>query len=521
MSYRSKPVFSSAARLAALARFVSENSTPSEPTTPVPSALPGGRTHSQSYSSGNAITERNQYNNQSYQTVNPKFYNNARTLSNPVPRNDLTRRDDSGFDDTESISSLSNIPPAPTGPIFSVISAGFKSGNFSEFKFGQKTFVPRQSSRRGMSLLCLTPDHTAFHAWNFDFYPNITRNATNRNFINILLALPGNIYFGLAVKDDAHKNLFEATKNFLSRVVGLKTIYRMEYRDSWCAVIYKKSPQTFEVLQESHNPTGPAYVNVHIPARGPPIRSESEPVQPAVVSPSIRSPHTPAVNTYGMGDDVPHLDPDVEHSEPNTPRQEPVRAETKRFMPNVHQANIRPQMRRNFPNLGDNSGVSNARISPSVNIPVHNPALSQREPDIDNYGSTNDIPHLPSSIERSVTPSHSESGDVDTVDETPSPARNLPRLPRPRVSQVAPEPIEPKEARETKVPTTRIVNAPVIPDKRIPDSKLKEEIHSVSQIVKEQQSSLREVRKEIERMKVHIKEQLAIVKKILTAVTHK
>ena len=60
----------------------------------------------------------------------------------------------------------------------------------------------------------------------------------------------------MSIKDDAHRNLFEGTKNFLARIIGCTMIWRLNYRNSWCAIVYKKTEKSFEVVAEAHNPTG-------------------------------------------------------------------------------------------------------------------------------------------------------------------------------------------------------------------------------------------------------------------------
>lgn len=155
-------------------------------------------------------------------------------------------------------------------PVFSVWSAGFPHGNYAEVRFGDKTHLPPSLARRGMCMLCLNHNHTSFHAWQFDFYPNPSRFATNRNFVDLLRKLPARVYFCLTLKDDAEKNLFEDTKRFLTNVVGCKEIRNIQYRDSWCMIGYKPTLYSFQVLKEHLNPHGVAFVEVPIPKDGQP-----------------------------------------------------------------------------------------------------------------------------------------------------------------------------------------------------------------------------------------------------------
>jgi hypothetical protein len=144
--------------------------------------------------------------------------------------------------------------------LFTVSSAGFNHGDFAEFSLGQRVFIPKKISKRGITVLYLTTNFTTFHAWNFDFYKPQTRISTNSNFISLLRKLPGNTYFAMSIKDDAHKNLFEGTKNFLTKIIGCKSIWKLNYRNSWCAIVYKKTEKSFEVITESYNPSGVAEV---------------------------------------------------------------------------------------------------------------------------------------------------------------------------------------------------------------------------------------------------------------------
>ena len=68
----------------------------------------------------------------------------------------------------------------------------------------------------------------------------------------------------MSIKDDAYRNLFEGTKNFLARILGCKSIWRLDYRNSWCAIVYKKTEKSFEVVAETHNPGGIALAQYSI-----------------------------------------------------------------------------------------------------------------------------------------------------------------------------------------------------------------------------------------------------------------
>jgi hypothetical protein len=144
--------------------------------------------------------------------------------------------------------------------LFTVLSAGFNHGDFAEFSLGQRVFIPKLASKRGITILYLTSNYTTFHAWNFDFYKTQSKIATNSNFISLLRKLPGDTYFAMSIKDDAYKNLFEGTKNFLTKIIGCKSIWKLNYRNSWCAIIYKKTEKSFEVISEAYNPSGVAEV---------------------------------------------------------------------------------------------------------------------------------------------------------------------------------------------------------------------------------------------------------------------
>lgn len=257
------PVFSSSERLAALARFVSDTNaneadtsnnvgnavniitTVDTPTT-LPSVPPRATPIEkiQNIQMGPGINAVN--------TTNVLPWLNSTNLINDNNSEDEIVPSNPNKD--LPISSVQN--QVSQTKMFTVLSAGFHHGNFSEFKLDQRVFIPRVSSKRGITVLYMINDLKTFHAWNFDFYKSPTKLATNRNFISLLRRLPGDTYFAMSIKDDAHRNLFEGTKNFLSRIIGCKTIWRLTYRNSWCAIVYKRTEKSFEVVSESHNPSG-------------------------------------------------------------------------------------------------------------------------------------------------------------------------------------------------------------------------------------------------------------------------
>jgi hypothetical protein len=249
-----RSVFSSSARLAALARFVADTQTDEtikpEPTQTVRKMpqLPSYAERQDLASNYYHASERGHIQiQQQVQPVQPVVQSQPQSVYNNVPAtSEKVVQQTSGLDDNT----------------FYVTSAGFEHGNYAEIKLGSKTFLPRALSRRGISVVCLNQSTGSFKAWNFDFYPNPTKNSTNRNFVGRLVTLPGHSYFAIAVRDDAKHNMFEGTIRFLDRVVGSKTIRRLEYRDSWCIVVYKPTKNTFKVLSESHNPNGMASINV-------------------------------------------------------------------------------------------------------------------------------------------------------------------------------------------------------------------------------------------------------------------
>ena len=168
--------------------------------------------------------------------------------------------------------------------MFTVSSAGYNNGNYSEFSLGKTFFISKEKSKRGITVLSVNST-SHFNAWNFDFYKDYNKMATNSNFISLLRRLPSNSYFGISIKDDGNKNLFEGTKNFLNKIVGCKTIWKLNYRNSWCAIIYKKTEKTFDVLEESHNPYGVASVQFLLPE----LKEKEEPNEPKEIKETVET----------------------------------------------------------------------------------------------------------------------------------------------------------------------------------------------------------------------------------------
>jgi hypothetical protein len=147
-----------------------------------------------------------------------------------------------------------------------VISAGYSSGKFSEIKIHNDytnqsdILLEKNVSKRGLNILLLTQKK---YIINLDFYFNNTRMLRNKQLFHFIQTMPSNIIFALTISDDA-SGIYNGIKTFLATVVGCKMIRQVEYRNSWCAIIYKKSPNTFEVLGESYNPHGIAQTEVDI-----------------------------------------------------------------------------------------------------------------------------------------------------------------------------------------------------------------------------------------------------------------
>lgn len=147
----------------------------------------------------------------------------------------------------------------------SVRSAGFRAGNFSEVWFGNKLYLPRSISRRGLTLLVLSQDLSTFHLWQFDFYPFVNARKINENLVCLLERIPAKTYFALTVKDDIVRNLDFTTRQFLSSTIGSQYILRLQFRDSWAIVVYKPTLSSFRVLGEDHKSSGLARVDVQVP----------------------------------------------------------------------------------------------------------------------------------------------------------------------------------------------------------------------------------------------------------------
>ena len=170
----------------------------------------------------------------------------------------------SAKDTVEQVVSTQKIVADKESTTLSVISAGFNYGDFAEVIFGQKIFLPKSFSKRGLYVLCLNIDHSSFYAWHFDFFPASTAQQTNLSFIQLIEKIPANIYFTIVVKDDIFKHLNISTKHFLAQVVGSKSIYNLRFRDSWAIVIHKPTISTYKVMAESHNQTGIAQIKLEI-----------------------------------------------------------------------------------------------------------------------------------------------------------------------------------------------------------------------------------------------------------------
>jgi hypothetical protein len=117
-----------------------------------------------------------------------------------------------------------------------ISSAGFNSGNYSEVKINNEIVLDRLSSNRGFNIIVCSDKNYYF---NIDFFIKTNSFSANRNFIMLINKIPNNTYFIIAVKDDAQRNLFNSTKNFMYNILHCKHIYDLQYRDSWCALIYK------------------------------------------------------------------------------------------------------------------------------------------------------------------------------------------------------------------------------------------------------------------------------------------
>ena len=139
---------------------------------------------------------------------------------------------------------------------FTVYSAGFNNGNYLQFSLGETILISKKESKRGITVVFLTPEKPYFKYDIFDFYKENSKDfkiITNNNFISFINKIPDNTYFGMSIKDDAYRNLFEGTKNFLSNIIGCKKIWNIRYRYSWCVIVYKKSKTSYSLLSEDSN----------------------------------------------------------------------------------------------------------------------------------------------------------------------------------------------------------------------------------------------------------------------------
>ena len=186
------PSFSSAERLAALAKYVSD--------------VTDNKIVKQIQNNHNVVLgNSNNQRNESY-TLNVDNTINQQCETSDI-ENDNTTEHSCTIPDTNNV----NIPDSNNihfgditsekecteiqdnnvnkNLLFTVSSAGFHNGDFAEFSLGQRVFIPKKSSKRGITVLYLTSNFTAFHAWNFDFYKAHTKIATNSNFISLLRVL--------------------------------------------------------------------------------------------------------------------------------------------------------------------------------------------------------------------------------------------------------------------------------------------------------------------------------------------
>lgn len=262
---QTQPVFSHMARLQALARFISSSEKDEKNSV--------SNTYSTESKKPNPVEKPllnpNPINNDSvhYASTNIEDLVNTRSINHLSTGDNLKYHSHSKPIDnmntyTQEVQKLTT--DTVMGTTLSAKSAGFRYGNFSEVWFGNKLFLPRNASRRGLCVLCLNTDHTSFHAWQFDFFPIEHAEKTNANLVKLLEKLPENVYFAMVVKDDIFKNLSHSTKQFLAQVVGSKSIYNIRFRDSWAMIVYKPTVSSFQVMAESHKTIGLARVDVNI-----------------------------------------------------------------------------------------------------------------------------------------------------------------------------------------------------------------------------------------------------------------
>lgn len=130
-----------------------------------------------------------------------------------------------------------------------ISSAGFNSGNYCEIKINNENVLDRISSNRGFNIIVCSDKNYYF---NIDFFIKTRSFMANRSFISLMKKIPNNTYFIIAVKDDAQRNLFNSTKRFMYNVLHSKHIYDLQYRDSWCALLYKDGNE-YLMIEEKHS----------------------------------------------------------------------------------------------------------------------------------------------------------------------------------------------------------------------------------------------------------------------------
>ena len=102
--------------------------------------------------------------------------------------------------------------------LFTVSSAGFNYGNFTEISIGNKILISKKDSKRGLTVLFLSNDLTNFFTANFDFHKETNQFPVNIYLIYFLKRIPNNTYFSLSIKDDASINILPATKRIIGRL---------------------------------------------------------------------------------------------------------------------------------------------------------------------------------------------------------------------------------------------------------------------------------------------------------------
>lgn len=132
--------------------------------------------------------------------------------------------------------------------ILEITSSGFHSGNFCEFKLNNEIILNKFNSKRGFNVVFLSDSNYYF---NFDFYIKNRCYLNNKNLLLLFQQIPVNTIFGIGIKDDGSRNLFMGSKKFINLVLGSKQIYNLAYRESWAAIVYKRSKNEFVMLSES------------------------------------------------------------------------------------------------------------------------------------------------------------------------------------------------------------------------------------------------------------------------------